>query len=211
MNAATSEVVRSWQLVVCDVDGTLLDSTASVIAAVRDTMLACGVAPAPDDELARCIGPPLHESLAGLLGENEDVHAALEVFRRSYRDHAPALTTPVHGALEAVAALRGAGIRVAACTYTPGPVAVAMLDRAGFGELFELVVGALPSGVDHRMKHELLKETLDLAGVPAAAALYVGDHDLDEHAAKAAGMAFARVGPGFQTWSDVTQLVIRRV
>ncbi len=71
-----------------DLDGTLIDPTEGIAAAVATAFAELG-APAPTGEQLRaCVGPPLRESLGKLLGPSRRgvTERAVELFRRSYGD-----------------------------------------------------------------------------------------------------------------------------
>jgi phosphoglycolate phosphatase len=193
-------MTAAWELVICDLDGTLVDSTPSVVAALQSTLDQLGIAPPAGFDLSSCAGPPLHESLARLLGADDRVDEAIVAYRLHYLTEAWSLTRPVAGVGRALAEWRDANIELAVCTYKPTSIAVDVLKQAGLAHYFAVVVGTQPGTDDRRLKAELLEETLRRSCRNKEGTLYVGDHELDAAAAASAGVSFARAGPSGSPW-----------
>ncbi|MGB7946655.1 MAG: HAD hydrolase-like protein, partial [Candidatus Binatia bacterium] len=56
--------------ILLDLDGTLTDPREGILGCLRYALERVGVDVPTDKELEAFIGPPLHESLAGLIGAN---------------------------------------------------------------------------------------------------------------------------------------------
>ncbi|MGC1678634.1 MAG: HAD hydrolase-like protein, partial [Candidatus Binataceae bacterium] len=54
-----------------DLDGTLTDSRSGIIRSIQYAIRALGVEPPPEDSLQWCVGPPMRENFARLLGTND--------------------------------------------------------------------------------------------------------------------------------------------
>ncbi len=193
-------MTRAWDLVICDLDGTLVDSTPSVVAAMVSTLDQLGVAPPADLDLSSCAGPPLHESLAHLLGPDDRVDEAIVAYRSHYRTEAWSLTRCMAGVEPALSEWREAKIKLAVCTYTPTPLAVDVLKQTGLARYFALVVGTDLRIDDRQVKADLLEETLRRCRRSREGTLYIGDHELDAAAAASAGVSFSRAGPSGWRW-----------
>ena len=55
-----------------DLDGTLVDPRKGILASLRYALEKLGRVPPSDTELESVIGPPLHDSLASLLGSSDE-------------------------------------------------------------------------------------------------------------------------------------------
>ena len=82
------------QLVLFDLDGTLTDSAAGIVASFRHALSEIG-ATVPDGDLAaRIVGPPMHQTLRGMgLGDRAD--AAVAAYRADYTSRGWAMNQPV--------------------------------------------------------------------------------------------------------------------
>lgn len=199
---------EGWDLVICDLDGTLVDSTPSVVAALVSTLDQLGVTVPADMDLSWCAGPPLHESLGRLLGREDRLDEAIVAYRLHYRSQAWRLTRPIAGAEAAVRRWRDADIELAVCTYKPTPVAIEVLIQADLADYFSLVVGTDLRTDDRRAKTDLLEETLERSSARRERTLYIGDHELDAMAAARSGLAFARAGAHGWSWSRLAAEVL---
>jgi HAD superfamily hydrolase (TIGR01549 family) len=97
---------------------------------------------------------------------------------------------------DALARLRGAGLRLGVVSNSDGRV-VEALEAAGLRGYFDVVVDSALAGVE-KPDPAIFRTALDALGVPPAEALYVGDlYDVDVLGANAAGMpAMLLVPPG---------------
>jgi phosphoglycolate phosphatase len=191
--------------VVCDLDGTLVDSGPAIVATIRQACAEVGAPVAEDRDLAFCVGPPLEETLPVLVGDAELARRAAAAYRAHYGAIVRQASAALPGAREALASLAQAGIPVAVATYKVMSLATATLEAAGLAGLVTAVVGRA-SPDDDRTKGELIRETLGLLVPHGGRPVYIGDHDDDEVAAAAAGVSFLRYGP--LTWSDLTERVV---
>ncbi len=58
---------RAWDLVLFDLDGTLLETSPEIMDAVNDTMDSCGLAPVSQEQVNAWIGRGTRELLAQAL------------------------------------------------------------------------------------------------------------------------------------------------
>ena len=97
---------------------------------------------------------------------------------------------------EALDALAAAGWRLGVCTNKPTRLSVGLLDALGLLPRFGVVVGG--DAAPERKPHPApLRMTLDRLGVPAAAAVFVGDSETDVLTARAAGLPVVLVRYGY--------------
>ena len=71
------------QLVIFDLDGTLTDSAAGVVASFRHALAAIGAEPPPGDLAARVVGPPLAQTMV-TLGLGDRAEEAVAAYRADY-------------------------------------------------------------------------------------------------------------------------------
>lgn len=188
-------------LVIFDLDGTLTDSAAGVVASFRHALAAVG-APLPEGDLAaRIVGPPMVQTLS-MLGLGDRTDAALAAYRADYTDRGWAMNTLYAGIADLLADLRSAGVRLAVATSKSEPAARRILEHFGIAGHFEVIAGAGADG-SRAAKAEVLAHALaQLAPVPGAVVM-VGDRIHDVEGAGAHGIDTVVVQWGYGA-SDFT-------
>ena len=128
------------ELVIFDLDGTLTDSAAGIVASFRHALGQIG-APVPEGDLAqRLVGPPMHHTLAAMgLGEQAD--AAIAAYRADYTSRGWLMNTMFDGVAALLADLRAAGVRLAVATSKAEPTARRILAHFGLDGYFEVIAG----------------------------------------------------------------------
>lgn len=187
------------RLAVFDLDGTLIDSTRSIVASIMACWEACAF-PMPDEEAARrCIGLPWEESIRMLLpgaGEreigmvnawHEDVHAGR--LPRPPRDEAA-----FEGAIEVLDALEAHGYLLGIVTSRGNKRVPELLEECGMAGRFATV-----KTVDHgpgKPNPYLLLEAMGETGVDKAETVMIGDTTYDVLMARNAGTSAIGVSWG---------------
>ncbi|MFC7529514.1 HAD family hydrolase [Actinoplanes sp. GCM10030250] len=155
-----------------DLDMTLIDSRPGIRAAYRELTARTGVHVDADLAVSR-LGPPLRTELSHWFPA-EDVEEAVTTYRALYPEYAIGPTVPTPGAVEALEAVRAAGLRVVVVTSKLGRLAALHLDHLGMradelaGDLF--AEGKAAALTEHGVRW------------------YVGDHVADMVAARTAGV-----------------------
>lgn len=174
-------------VVAFDLDGTLVDSRAAILASVRVALAAHGFPAEPDDDLAFLIGPPIRvgmEELLRRLGQPtrlaDDV---LSAYRAHYGQTMLEATPPFPGMAEVVRRLARAGT---ACVVTSKPqvFAEAIVGHVGLLEQFAFVEGPALDAPDEPKKQTLARA---LERLPSIGAM-VGDRHHDVDAGRAHGL-----------------------
>ncbi len=194
----------TWDPVLCDLDGTLVDSAPAIVASLRVACEHVGVKLDPAADLTWCVGPPLEDSLSQLIRRPDSLHPALAAYRASYLDQIGAGMSPMPGAIETIQAMHAEGVTLAVVTYKPKAMASTIVQGSGFEGLFRYVVGRELDG-DRRTKAELLSETLGRLRPHRGRPLYIGDHAEDHAAAVSCGVDYLQYGPA--TWSEILEHV----
>ncbi len=190
------------RVAVFDLDGTLADTSADLIAAANAAMAEAGI-PAPLD--------PRHDRATAFAGGRAMLRAGLarrggtpdeaeidrlyprllELYRRDLAVH----TRLYDGAETALDRLAAAGWRLGVCTNKPEGLAALLLKALGIDGHFAAMLGAdsLPFRKPDP-RHVL--ETIARAGGAADRAVLIGDTLTDRDAARAAGIPCVLVGFG---------------
>jgi pyrophosphatase PpaX len=194
-DAADSIARVRFPVVLFDLDGTVVDSGAIILASMRHAAKeVLGLEP-PDEELMAAVGGPgLEAQMQALAPDRVDELVTV------YRAH----NEPLHRDLVSCAGIDDVLVRLADLGYRLGIVTAkrrATVDLAfanvPLAHLFETVVGG-----DETARHKPQPEPLLLAAERMRArpddCAYVGDSPFDMRAAKAAGMHAVAV-----TWGGI--------
>jgi pyrophosphatase PpaX len=184
-----------FPVVLFDLDGTVVDSGAIILASMRYATREVLGSEHTDEELMRAVGGPGLEAQLGAF-DADRVDELVQVYR--------AHNEPLHDTLEAcegmedvLVRLHADGRRLGVVTAKRRSTVELAFARVPIAHLFETVVGG-----DETEKHKPDPEPLLLAaermGIDPATAAYVGDSPFDMRAAKAAGMFAVAV-----TWGRI--------
>ncbi|WP_092081541.1 HAD-IA family hydrolase [Poseidonocella sedimentorum] len=181
--------------VVFDLDGTLADTSGDLLAAANHCFRSMGLGDQLDAGVAadRAVAfrggrAMLTEGLRRAGRLDEDV--VTQYFPRFISAYGAAIdvhTVLYPGAMEAVAALRAAGMAVGICTNKPEGLAQTLLERLGVRGEFGALIGAdtLPVRKPHPQP---LAETVARLGGRAERACLIGDTITDRDTARALGV-----------------------
>ena len=189
------------RLLVLDLDGTLVDSSRDIAAAVNATLarLRPGGAAIPLERILGFVGEG-----ARLLIERSLAHAGLvlsvdevlAVYLECYRERLLDTTRLYPGMAEALERLGHTGPALAVLTNKPGDMSRTILEGLGVAARFVRILGA--GDVPARKPDPAgLVALLDALGIPAAEAWMVGDSATDVHTARACAVRAAGVAWGF--------------
>lgn len=194
-NAATA--------ILCDLDGTLLDTVPDIADAVDEVLRALGrVAPGERvvrDYVGQGVDVLLHRALGGGIDARAEplLHArARALFDAAYAATNGRRTRLYAGVVEGLDALRARGLRLACVTNKPQAPSDALLAQFGLDAYFRFTLGgdALPQ---RKPQPEPLWHAAERLGVAAAACVMLGDSANDASAARAAGMPAVLVDYGY--------------
>lgn len=184
--------------VVFDLDGTLADTSADLLAAANACFvgLGHGAVLTPDDALTAFHGGRAMLRLGfGRLGADwseGDVDAQYPRLLAHYADVICNETTLYPGAADAVEALRGQGYAVSICTNKPEGLAEDLTRRLGIRDLFGALIGAdtLPTRKPDPAPY---LAAVERAGGAVPLSMLVGDTDTDRQTGLAVGVPVALV------------------
>lgn len=188
-------MIRTPQLVLFDLDGTLTDSADGIVASFRHALESIG-ATVPDGDLAgRIVGPPMHHTLASMgLGERAD--EAIAAYRADYTTRGWSMNRLFDGIPDLLAELRAAGVRLAVATSKAQPTAQRILTHFELDGYFEVIAGASPDGT-RASKAEVVAYALQRLDPLPERVLMVGDRSHDVEGAAAHGIDTVVVGWGY--------------
>jgi phosphoglycolate phosphatase len=178
-----------YDLVVFDLDGTLIDSVGDINDALGRTLGRSF----SDGEVARWVGSGTLELLrrAGATG---DLDALARQYRAEYAAAPVVHTRPYLRVKETLARLPMAKT---IATNKPGQLARTIIDKLGLASQFALILGE--DDVGARKPDPLIVDiTRGKLGAPRAHTLYVGDSLVDAATARAAGVDLCLCTYGYE-------------
>ena len=187
-------------LLIFDLDGTLIDSRLDLASAVNAARRHMSMPPLENEQVYSYVGngaPVLIRRALGEAASEAEIAKALEFFQAYYRAHLLDCTTLYPGVKESLDRLRDAGKRLAVLTNKPIDMSRAIVDGLGVGGHFFQVYGGNsfplrkpdPVGVD-----ALIRES----GVARDRTMMIGDSSVDVLTARHAGVKCCGVTYGFQ-------------
>ncbi|MEM7499064.1 MAG: phosphoglycolate phosphatase [Pseudomonadota bacterium] len=183
--------------VIFDLDGTLVHSAPDIAASTNAMLEALGREALPLAQVIGYVGhgvsPLIARALAATGGGADDAsmrERALGLYREHYRENLAVRTAPYEDVPEVLDALAGRGLRLGLCTNKPEAMTHRLLAALDLARFFSVVVGGDTLAARKPDPAPLLL-SLERLGAAPGAALFVGDSDADEGAARQAGVPFA--------------------
>ncbi len=179
------------EVLLFDLDGTLLDTSEDLAAAVNHALSACGYPTRSVKDVQMFLGNGIRRlmELSVPTGTDEDnMLRALELFRAYYASHLCVHTRPYDGISETLRALRASGHKMAVIS-NKYDAAVRELCRTFFADCIDLAIGdSEGSGMPKKPAPDVLFYAMDRLGVTPDDCIYIGDSEVDVLTAQNAGI-----------------------
>ena len=188
MQPALKERLRSKRLVVFDFDGTLADTSPTIMAIARKVLMEHGLPTERLRDVGKLVGPPFPQAFTMVFGySTEEAQAITDEYRALYW-RAGARAWPLFDGMgELLRAIRASGRLLATASSKRQELLERCIRDDAVFDLFDLVRGKRHD--DRGTKAETLAEVLGHLGVPAEDAVMVGDRRFDVEAARDNGVA----------------------
>jgi len=198
--------MSKYDLVIFDLDGTLLDTGEGILEAVKHTVSVLGLEPLTDEEIKESfIGPPIQNSFMKRYGiEQERIQDVAKIFRDYYSTESLLLARLYDGMERLFDSLGELSVKAAVATYKREDYALRLLRHFGFGRYTDIMHGADDKNV--LKKSDIIELCIRESGVSDRSRIVmVGDTDGDRLGAERAGVDFIGVtyGFGYKTRADV--------
>jgi phosphoglycolate phosphatase len=187
-------------VVIFDLDGTLIDSAPDIHAQSNRVLAEQGLAPVTLAQVRGFIGRGVAHLVACLLqarGQAADgpLHAPMVAsFSAGYED-AVGLTTIYPGVVAALDRLAAMGCTLGICTNKPHAPTMAVLRHLGLLDRFAVVIGGDSLPV---RKPDPAPLRAAVAALGGASVVFVGDSEVDAETAAAAGLPFLIYTEGYR-------------
>jgi phosphoglycolate phosphatase len=196
-----------FDLILFDLDGTLIETAPEIADAVNDTLAECGRPGVSQQQVNDWIGHGTRELLIQALAFVDELSAsevrsspsfaAIEaVFTRHYQRRCGTRSHLYPHVRESLVALRKRGTKLVVMTNKEGRYTQAVLDAHQMSPLFDLVISGdtLPVKKPNAMG---IAECLKQFGATRERSLFVGDSSIDVATARAGGIAVWAVPYGY--------------
>jgi pyrophosphatase PpaX len=178
------------RIILFDLDGTLIDSVRLILDSYHHTMRTHGLPARTDDDWLRGLGTPLTVQLADWGREPETLQALIATYRSYNLEHHDRMVTAYPGVVDAVQAIRAAGVRTGLVTSKNRQGALRGLRLVGLEPMMDVLVCA--DEVTNPKPHpEPVEKAVKLLGGTARETIYVGDSIHDMQSGRAAGVLTA--------------------
>ena len=197
---------RTRQLVIFDLDGTLLDTLGDLADSMNEVLSSRGFPIHPVDAYRYFVGDGVANLVRRAVPEGNTDPSLIEDcvgdMKRIYGERWSATTSPYAGIKEMLESLSGHGVRAAILSNKPHEMTRRMVDHYFPATPFVAVLGAR-EGIPRKPDPAGVLEILQTAGVSSAQALFVGDTATDVDTARAAGLDMVGVLWGFRPRSEL--------
>lgn len=202
------ENTLNTELVIFDLDGTLLDTIGDLAVACNAVLALRGLPQHTYDEYCRFVGNGIMRLVERALPEElripDTVAAVRADFVKYYTEHIDTRTKPYAGIPELVAGLVRRGVRMAVAS-NKFQAGTEKLVRLFFPDVAFAAVLGQRVGVPLKPDPAVVEEILALTGVAKGRVLYVGDSGVDMQTAAAAGVRSVGVTWGFRERRELEQ------
>ena len=189
------EKMRKYDLILFDLDGTLIDTSQGIFHSVRYAEKKMGLPPADAEALRFFLGPPPTAMYKKIYGLDDAAAQKATSYHREYgKAKAVYEAVPYAGIELLLKGLREKGYRLAVATLKRQDIAEEILELCGLERYFHEIAG-MDEGETYT-KARIIERIIGQLGEKTSS-LIVGDTVYDEAGAKEAGIAFLGVSYGF--------------
>jgi phosphoglycolate phosphatase len=197
-----------YDLIVFDLDGTLIDSAGDIADSLNHALAAHGLPTHSDDAIIPMIGKGVTHLVTQAIGPGhlEHLDAVTTTFRHRYRERPVGRTRLYPGVAETLATL--GPVAKAIATNKPGYLARSIVEQLGLAGHFFAVLGdedMVRRKPDPQVVHDLRARV----GAAPERTLFVGDSPIDAATAQAAGVDLCLVSYGYADRAELAVLPAR--
>jgi len=206
---------RIYELVVFDLDGTLIATAPEISDAVNDTLLRFKLPKVTEDRAATWIGHGTRELLVQAVAfatgtdtatvrQSDSLMLIAAEFDKNYQQRSGTRSRPYPQAMEVLRTLRSAGFKLALVTNKEERHAKRLLDAHHFTEMFDQMVFG-DSLNTKKPGAEGVQLCLDALGIAPERALMVGDSWIDVETARNAGISIWAMTHGYNGGEPISK------
>lgn len=173
-----------------DLDGTLTDPFPGITKSIQHALVALDHSAPPAEDLRWCIGPPLRQVFAKLLGTTDAalIEAAIIKYRERFGTIGLFENTIYPGIEPALAELKQSGHTLGVATSKPAVFAARIIEHFKLKPYFQAVDGSEMDGT-RGDKTSLIAYILKRDAIAPANTIMIGDREYDMIGARQNGVA----------------------
>lgn len=188
--------MKNYRLAIFDWDGTIMNSEARIVDAIKMAARECGLQVLPDDVNKQIIGLSLDKAILGLYPDlsHEMVVKMAEAYTCSFLEDSDVCMMPFDGAEALLYGLRQSGFKLAIATGKSRKGLDQVLAECGFGVYFDMTRTPVESA--SKPDPLMLQQILEQLDVAVEDAVMIGDTTFDMEMAKNCGMDRVAISHG---------------
>lgn len=202
-------MVRRYDTVIFDLDGTLMDTLEDLANAVNEILRRNNYPVRTIQHVRRIVGNGLKQTLTLCLPEGtaqEEIDRLLPEFAAYYQAHCQIKTKPYDGIEDTLRELCARGYKLAIVSNKRDE-AVKTLNRECFEAYVKVAIGENESaGIRKKPAPDTVYQALKELGSEKERAVYVGDSEVDKKTADNAGLPCISVDWGFRDREELEKL-----
>lgn len=170
---------QSFELLVFDWDGTLMDSEASIVTCMKGAIADLGCEPRTTEQIKNIIGLGLREAVDTLYPGTDDafLQAMVDGYRHHFLGGSEHHSELFPGAAETIRALSEAGYLLAVATGKGRRGLDMVLEKTGLGQYFHTTRCA--DETFSKPHPQMLEEVMEVLGAEPTSTLMIGDSEYD--------------------------------
>lgn len=192
------------ELIVFDLDGTLIDSRLDLVNAVNYMRQSMNLEPLDGERVVRMIGNGINSLVRRAVADADvDFDTALQRMKRFYADNLLESTRLYPGVAAGLAELKQKGLTLAVVTNKNGDVTRKILEALNVEQYFSAIIGG-DGEYPLKPAPDALLALQKRFNVPVSGCWMIGDHYTDMEAGRLAGFRRIFLSYGFGETRDET-------
>lgn len=196
------------QLVIFDLDGTLLDTVADLANATNQALAQCRFPTHPTESYYKFVGNGINKLFARALPADsrseENIQRIRSLFIPYYNRHNADCSRPYPGIVNLLHRLQSCGIRIAVASNKYHEATEKLVHHFFPDIQFSIILGQR-EGIPIKPAPDIVLDILRETGVSAKQALYVGDSGVDMQTAHNARVESVGVTWGFRSEEELRE------
>ena len=195
-----------YKALICDLDGTLLNTLEDLMDSVNYGLELHGIRPITLEQTRRYVGNGVAKLIERAVPEGtskEDIAEILKDFRSYYDEHSQDKTKPYEGVVEMLKEAKKSGMKLAIVSNKIDSV-VGELAEVYFSGLIDVAIGETPD-VPKKPAPDMIYKALRELEVVGEDAVFIGDSDVDVATGLNSGVDMVTVLWGFRDRQELEE------